>query len=116
MLGQPDIQKRCKLQVADISLRRIARKAHVVPREGLKIAAGTEFWQSVAESHDGHDLPFSAAESIAAGGGDHASTEAGRPTRVEVINKDGLSVGIAYAVKIVPVGITGRDGVLGKKR
>jgi hypothetical protein len=63
-----------------------------------------------------HDLPFSAAETIAPGRCDHAGAEAAGPTRVEVIDEERLRVGVADAVEVVPVGIAGSNRVLGEQR
>src|SRR5271157_5619048 len=85
-------EQRRQLQIADISFRRIARKANVVPCIRLKIASGTNFGQPIAETCDGHDLPLSGAESVTAGRGDETRTKASRPTTVEVVGVNNLNI------------------------
>src|ERR1700722_1486584 len=115
-VGKAEVEGRCELQVADIFPGRIARETDVVADHRFEIARRADLPQRVAKAGGGHDLPLFGAERVSARGRDKASAKADRPALVQIVDDDSPDIGIADAIEVVPLGIAGRDGILGDQR
>src|ERR1700722_9400601 len=70
VVGKSQIEIRRQLQIADVSLARIAGETNVISCERLEITSGLHVRHPIAKTGDRHDLPFAAAKGVTAGWSD----------------------------------------------